>query len=51
MDHITFIDPKSCMAVRSDERTNHSKIRTSTIKTAATYFVLSHRDKSGRYIW
>ena len=51
MDLMTNENPNSCMAFKSDKWANFSKIHTSTNKTAATYFVLSHRGKSGKYRW
>ena len=51
MDLMTNKNPNSCMAIKSDKWANFSKIHTSTNETAATYFVLSHRGKSGKYRW
>ena len=42
MDLMTNKNPNSCMAMKSNKWDNFSKIHTTTNKTAATYFVLSH---------
>ena len=51
LDLIPIINTESCMAIKSDEWAKISKIHTSTIKTAATYFVLSYRGKSWKCKW